>query len=72
MVTAPVHKAVINDADIAFSGHTEYLAATTGADKVVMMLTAGDLQSLWPPHTCPCEQCLMPLTGRASRRLCVS
>ena len=44
MVTAPVHKAVINDAGIAFSGHTEYLAATTGAEKVVMMLTAGDLR----------------------------
>ena len=44
MVTAPVHKAVINDAGIAFSGHTEYLAATTGSEKVVMMLTAGGLR----------------------------
>ena len=44
MITAPVHKAVINDAGIAFSGHTEYLAATTGAEKVVMMLTAGGLR----------------------------
>src|SRR5262245_22247806 len=26
MVTAPVQKSVINDAGIAFSGHTEYLA----------------------------------------------
>ena len=32
MVTAPVHKGVINDAGIAFTGHTEFLAARTRAD----------------------------------------
>jgi len=44
LVTGPVHKAVINDAGIPFSGHTEYLAAATGTERVVMMLTAGDLR----------------------------
>ncbi|MEX1034081.1 MAG: 4-hydroxythreonine-4-phosphate dehydrogenase PdxA, partial [Cellvibrionaceae bacterium] len=44
LVTAPVHKGVINDAGIAFSGHTEYLADKTQTQKVVMMLTAGDLR----------------------------
>jgi len=38
MVTAPVHKGVINDAGIAFTGHTEYLAEKTGTRRVVMML----------------------------------
>lgn len=38
MVTAPVQKSVINDAGIAFSGHTEFLAQRTGAKEVVMML----------------------------------
>ncbi|MDP2870561.1 4-hydroxythreonine-4-phosphate dehydrogenase PdxA [Methyloversatilis sp.] len=38
MVTAPVHKGVINDAGIPFSGHTEYLADTTSTPRVVMML----------------------------------
>ncbi|MEC5399277.1 4-hydroxythreonine-4-phosphate dehydrogenase PdxA [Uliginosibacterium sp. H1] len=38
MVTAPVQKSVINDAGIAFSGHTEYLAERTGTPQVVMML----------------------------------
>ena len=38
MVTGPVHKGVINDAGIRFSGHTEYLAEKTGAKQVVMML----------------------------------
>ena len=38
MVTAPVHKGVINDAGISFSGHTEYLAEKTNTPQVVMML----------------------------------
>ena len=41
MSTAPVHKGVINDAGIAFTGHTEYLAERTGTAKVVMMLAGG-------------------------------
>jgi len=44
MVTAPVHKAVINEAGIVFSGHTEYLAERTGTDRVVMMLVGGGLR----------------------------
>ncbi len=38
MVTAPVHKGIINDAGFGFTGHTEYLAANTGTPQVVMML----------------------------------
>ncbi len=44
MVTAPVQKSIINDAGIAFSGHTEYLAERTGAALPVMMLVAGQLR----------------------------
>ncbi|HRP96975.1 MAG TPA: 4-hydroxythreonine-4-phosphate dehydrogenase PdxA, partial [Rhodocyclaceae bacterium] len=44
MVTAPVHKAVINDAGIAFSGHTEYLAQRTRTARVVMMLVGGGMR----------------------------
>jgi 4-hydroxythreonine-4-phosphate dehydrogenase len=44
MVTGPVHKGVINDAGMPFSGHTEYLAEKTGTRKVVMMLTGGGLR----------------------------
>jgi 4-hydroxythreonine-4-phosphate dehydrogenase len=43
MATAPVHKGVINDAGVAFTGHTEYLAEKTGTPLVVMML-AGDTE----------------------------
>ena len=38
MATAPVHKGVINDAGVPFTGHTEYLADKTATPLVVMML----------------------------------
>ena len=44
MVTAPVHKGVINDAGIAFSGHTEFLAELTNTEQVVMMLVGGGMR----------------------------
>ena len=44
MVTAPLHKGVINNAGIPFSGHTEYLSEATGADHVVMLLASGSLR----------------------------
>lgn len=43
MATAPVHKGVINEAGVHFTGHTEYLAEKTGTPLVVMML-AGDTE----------------------------
>ncbi|MCZ6559654.1 MAG: 4-hydroxythreonine-4-phosphate dehydrogenase PdxA, partial [Gammaproteobacteria bacterium] len=45
LVTAPAHKGVINEAGIAFSGHTEMLAELSGnEEEVVMMLLAVDLR----------------------------
>ena len=44
MVTAPVHKGVINDAGVAFSGHTEYLAERTATPRVVMMLAGAGMR----------------------------
>jgi len=44
LVTGPVQKSIINDAGIAFSGHTEYLAEKTHTDKVVMMLATEGLR----------------------------
>ena len=38
IVTAPIQKSTINDAGVAFTGHTEYLAEKTGTPQVVMML----------------------------------
>ena len=44
MVTAPVHKGIINTAGMPFSGHTEFLANKTSTDAAVMLLTAGALK----------------------------
>ena len=48
IVTAPLQKSTINDAGVAFSGHTEYLADKTGTPQVVMML-AGEPGAGAPP-----------------------
>jgi 4-hydroxythreonine-4-phosphate dehydrogenase len=44
VTTAPVNKAVINDAGIDFTGHTEYLAERCGVPRVVMMLAGAGLR----------------------------
>jgi len=44
MVTGPVHKAVINESGIPFSGHTEFLAELGHTQQVVMMLVAPGLR----------------------------
>lgn len=44
LVTGPVNKAVINDANIPFTGHTEFFANATNTDQVVMMLQAKQLR----------------------------
>ena len=56
LVTGPVHKGIINDAGIPFTGHTEYLAERCAAPRVVMMLaTAGLRVALATTH--------LPLAG---------
>ena len=44
VVTAPVHKGIINDAGIPFSGHTEYFAERSHTPLVVMMLATDTLR----------------------------
>ena len=44
MVTAPVHKSVINDAGMPFTGHTEYIAALCQVPLPVMLLVSGKLR----------------------------
>ena len=44
MVTAPVHKGIINDAGIPFTGHTEFLAEYLHVPRVVMMLVGGGMR----------------------------
>jgi len=50
MVTAPVHKEVINDAGFNFSGHTEYIAEITHGHPVMMLATEGLRVALATTH----------------------
>jgi 4-hydroxythreonine-4-phosphate dehydrogenase len=50
MVTAPVHKGIINDAGIPFSGHTEFIAEITGGTPVMMLATPGLRVALATTH----------------------
>ncbi len=50
MVTAPVHKGVINEAGFAFTGHTEHIALQTGGHPVMMLATEGLRVALVTTH----------------------
>lgn len=50
LVTAPVQKSVINAAGIAFSGHTEFLGALTGARPVMLLASPGLKVALVTTH----------------------
>ena len=44
LITGPIHKGIINQAGIAFTGHTEYLEKRTSSKKTVMMLATDNLR----------------------------
>ncbi|MCX7073758.1 MAG: 4-hydroxythreonine-4-phosphate dehydrogenase PdxA [Methylococcales bacterium] len=50
MVTAPVHKGVINEAGFAFTGHTEYIAEKAGGHPLMMLATEGLRVALVTTH----------------------
>lgn len=50
MVTAPVHKAILNTSDLVFTGHTEYIAELTGGHPVMMLATPGLRVALVTTH----------------------
>jgi 4-hydroxythreonine-4-phosphate dehydrogenase len=62
IVTAPVHKSVINDAGARFTGHTEYFAARTHAPHPVMLLTSGTLRVALATTHLPLSQVSAALT----------
>ncbi len=56
LITGPVHKGIINEAGVAFTGHTEFLAERTGTRQVVMMLATPGLRvALATTHLPLCE-----------------
>ncbi|MDX5332674.1 MAG: 4-hydroxythreonine-4-phosphate dehydrogenase PdxA [Gammaproteobacteria bacterium] len=70
LVTGPVHKGVINDAGIPFTGHTEFLAERSGGHHPVMMLAAGDLRVALATTHLPLAEVSAAITrGRLERVL---
>ncbi len=67
LVTAPVQKSVMQDAGIAFSGHTEFFAERTHTPRVVMLLVGGARRcaSRSSPRTCRSQP--SPPPSRATR-----
>ena len=67
LVTGPVHKGVINDAGIAFTGHTEFLAELTDTPRVVMMLTGGGMRVALVTTHLPLHEVAAAITPEALR-----
>ena len=63
MVTGPVHKGIINDAGIPFTGHTEFLAEQTGTERVVMMLVGGGMRVALATTHLPLSQVAAAITA---------
>jgi len=69
MVTAPVHKGVINDADIPFTGHTEFLAEQTHTAQVVMMLAGGGMRVALATTHLPLREVADAITAQLLERV---
>lgn len=63
LVTAPVHKGIINDAGVPFSGHTEFFAERTHTAQVVMMLATEQLRVALATTHLPLAEVSRQITG---------
>jgi 4-hydroxythreonine-4-phosphate dehydrogenase len=68
LVTAPVHKGIINDAGIPFTGHTEFLAERTRAPHVVMMLAGGGVRVALATTHLPVKDIAAAISAEALER----
>lgn len=68
LVTGPVHKGIINDAGIAFSGHTEFFAERSQCDQVVMMLACEGLRVALATTHLPLRQVADAITSAGLTR----
>lgn len=69
LVTAPVNKAVINNAGISFSGHTEFLAEQTQTAQVVMMLATKQMKVALVTTHLPLSKVPSAITGELLSRV---
>jgi 4-hydroxythreonine-4-phosphate dehydrogenase len=68
LVTGPVHKGVVNDAGIPFTGHTEFLAELTNGDPVMMLATEGLRVALATTHL-PLSEVSKAITPQLLKRI---
>lgn len=68
LVTGPIQKSIINDAGVAFTGHTEYLAEKAGCDVVMMLATEGLRVALATTHL-PLAQVPAAITTQGLRQV---
>ena len=70
MVTGPLHKGIINDAGINFSGHTEYLAERTKAPLPVMLLASNDLRVALVTTHLPLKDVAQAISKQSIQEIC--
>lgn len=70
MVTGPLHKGIINDAGVLFSGHTEYLAKRTGANLPVMMLATDRMRVALVTTHLPLKEVSDAITKNLVKDIC--
>lgn len=70
MITGPVHKGIINDAGVRFSGHTEYLAERTGAVLPVMLLACEQMRVALATTHLPLKEVSAAITQSGIEQLC--
>lgn len=70
IVTAPVHKGVINEAGVAFSGHTEFFRDHCQVPEVVMMLATLDLRVALVTTHLPLKDVAAAITKERVQRVC--
>ncbi len=70
LVTGPLHKGIINDTGIPFTGHTEHLQHRCGVDKVVMMLACSSMRVALATTHLPLSQVPQAITVESLQAVC--
>ncbi|MBT0726151.1 4-hydroxythreonine-4-phosphate dehydrogenase PdxA [Rosenbergiella australiborealis] len=69
LVTGPVHKGIINDAGIPFTGHTEFFAERSLTSRVVMMLATEELRVALATTHLPLKDVSAAITRQSLREV---
>lgn len=69
LVTGPVHKGIINDAGVPFTGHTEFFAERSGCPRVVMMLASERLRVALATTHLPLQEVPAAITPQTLREV---